>query len=77
MSGCRTLRGRCLAYGEGATFWPLREIVIAAAGVADGDPPEAIQARLAALVAGEPDAERIARHMGEAIWDIAGRGQPR
>ncbi len=26
------LQGRCLAYGEGMTYWPLREIVRQAAG---------------------------------------------
>ncbi|MGH2795732.1 MAG: ATP-binding protein [Actinomycetota bacterium] len=29
----RVLRGRCLPYGEGITFWPINEILEAAAGV--------------------------------------------
>ena len=29
--------GRCLSYGEGLTFWPLREVVAALAGTDDGD----------------------------------------
>ena len=32
------LRGRCLPYGEGVTFWPLAEILKAHAGVLDSDP---------------------------------------
>jgi class 3 adenylate cyclase len=32
------LRGRCLPYGEGVTFWPLAEILKAQAGVLDSDP---------------------------------------
>ena len=30
------LRGRCLSYGEGITFYPLAEVVQEAAGIADG-----------------------------------------
>ncbi len=33
------LRGRCLAYGEGITFWPVVEIVGQAAGLSILDPP--------------------------------------
>jgi class 3 adenylate cyclase/tetratricopeptide (TPR) repeat protein len=32
------LVGRCLPYGEGITYWPLGEMVKAAAGIADDDP---------------------------------------
>jgi len=34
------VRGRCLPYGEGVTYWPLAEILKALAGVRDTDPPE-------------------------------------
>jgi class 3 adenylate cyclase/tetratricopeptide (TPR) repeat protein len=34
------LRGRCLPYGEGVTYWPLAEILKAAASVQDDDSPE-------------------------------------
>ena len=33
------LRGRCLAYGKGITFWPIAEIVKEAAGLSPEDPP--------------------------------------
>jgi len=33
--GAQVLRGRCLPYGEGITFWPLRQIVREATGGAD------------------------------------------
>ena len=31
------LRSRCLPYGEGITYWPVRELVHAAAGIESGD----------------------------------------
>ena len=37
-SEATVLRGRCLAYGDGITFWPLAEIVRAAAEIARGRP---------------------------------------
>ncbi|MCA1726127.1 MAG: AAA family ATPase [Actinobacteria bacterium] len=33
----RILRGRCLPYGDGITYWPLAEILKSAAGVLDSD----------------------------------------
>jgi class 3 adenylate cyclase/tetratricopeptide (TPR) repeat protein len=34
------LTGRSLPYGEGVTYWPLAEMVKAAAGISDDDPPD-------------------------------------
>ena len=34
------VRGRCLPYGDGVTYWPLAEILKGLAGVRDTDPPE-------------------------------------
>ena len=45
--------GRCLSYGEGVTYWALAEVVKSLAGVDEGDSPDDVRARLAALV--EPD----------------------
>jgi class 3 adenylate cyclase/tetratricopeptide (TPR) repeat protein len=60
------LRGRCLPYGRGITFWPLGEIARAAAGVTDGDSPEGAHERLLELVgADEPEiADRISSAIG-------------
>lgn len=38
--GATVIRGRCLPYGEGITYWPLAEILKGYAGVLDSDPPE-------------------------------------
>ena len=57
--------GRCLSYGEGITFWPLRELVQQLAGGL-GRP------RIRRLVASEPDAEFIALRLESAF----GSGSP-
>ena len=40
------LTGRCLPYGEGVTYWPLAEMIKAAAGISDDDPLEEAFAKL-------------------------------
>ena len=38
----RVMRGRCLPYGEGVTYWPLAEILKGYAGIFDTDPPDVV-----------------------------------
>ena len=57
-ASARVVRGRCLAYGDGITFWPLREMVSEAADIHFEDAPEEARAKLAALL---PDADVAAR----------------
>jgi class 3 adenylate cyclase len=57
------LRGRCLPYGEGITFWPLAEAVREAAAIGEqGDPIQAVR-KIASLLEGEQDAEAIAERV--------------
>ena len=51
----RVLRGRCLPYGDGITFWPLAEVVREAADIDETDSPDAARAKLAALVSDAGD----------------------
>jgi DNA-binding SARP family transcriptional activator/tetratricopeptide (TPR) repeat protein len=55
------LTGRCLPYGEGITFWPLREVIREASG--GHDSPQEIKA----LLRGQPDAEEIAARLSLAL----------
>jgi DNA-binding SARP family transcriptional activator len=55
------LTGRCLPYGEGITFWPLREMVREAG--ADPDSPEGIKK----LIDGEADATQVADRLSHAL----------
>ena len=47
----RVLRGRCLPYGAGITYWPLMEIVRNDAGIASDDDRDAALAKLDACTA--------------------------
>jgi predicted ATPase len=55
------LTGRCLPYGEGITFWPLREMIRQAG--ADPDSQE----RIKDLLADEADAEQVADRLSRAL----------
>ena len=43
-------QGRCLAYGEGVTFWPLGEILKEHAGILDSDGVATVEAKLEAVL---------------------------
>jgi len=59
----RLLRGRCLSYGEGITYWPLAEIVREAARIRDEDSVEKARLKIVDLV--DPEiASRIAALVG-------------
>ena len=65
------LRGRCLPYGEGITFYPVAEALIDLADLNEADTPQAARAKLAALVGSDERAGRVAERVGQAIG-IAG-----
>ncbi len=55
------LRGRCLAYGDGVTYWALAEMLRMRAGIAEGEEPESATGKLqAALELSVEDAEERA-----------------
>ncbi|TMK63846.1 MAG: zinc-ribbon domain-containing protein, partial [Actinobacteria bacterium] len=47
------LRGRCLPYGDGITYWAVAEMVKQAAAITDGDDPDVATSKIAALVPAE------------------------
>ena len=55
------LRGRCLPYGEGITYWAVAEIVRRAAGIEEDDSAERERERIDELVAGLQEAAAISR----------------
>ena len=68
----RVVRGRCLSYGSGVTFWPLAEILKGEAGIVDGDTPVVAAAKLEALAdrlgtASIADAGRTTALLGSTV----------
>src|SRR5499427_1488476 len=64
----QVLRGRCLPYGDGITFWPIAEALRQAAGILFEDREEEAQAKLRSLAgAGREDAAL-------RIWSLIGTG---
>jgi class 3 adenylate cyclase len=55
-SRAAVLRGRCLSYGEGITFWPVASVLTGAAGLAEHAPESEARRTLSTLVAGNGDA---------------------
>ena len=48
----QVLRGRCLPYGDGVTFWPIAEIVRNAASISDEDPLDIALVKIAEIARG-------------------------
>ena len=75
LPGSRLLKGRCLPYGDGITYWPLGEVAKAHAGVFETDSVDVVlgklRAAVSAIVSG-PQAESVA----EAIAWTVGLGLP-
>src|SRR5438067_13752637 len=59
-------RGRCIAYGEGVTYWALAEMVRGRAGIAEEEVPATAAEKLSEMVA------RFVGDMEERRW-IEGR----
>ena len=63
-SDARIVCGRCLAYGDGITFWPLREMVVLAAGIRSDDTPDIACEKLLACTGDAEIADRMASATG-------------
>jgi class 3 adenylate cyclase/tetratricopeptide (TPR) repeat protein len=63
-AGARALRGRCLPYGDGITFWPLVGMVSEAADIRDDDHPDVARAKLLQVVKDPDVAARLASAIG-------------
>jgi predicted ATPase/class 3 adenylate cyclase/DNA-binding winged helix-turn-helix (wHTH) protein len=61
------LRGRCLPYGEGITYWPLGEIVRDLIDVDEDGQPAALLEAMGDRLGEEPKAEQIVTVVAEAV----------
>jgi class 3 adenylate cyclase/tetratricopeptide (TPR) repeat protein len=65
--------GRCLSYGEGITYWPLVEMLQAAAGILMTDEPVVVSEKLASLLESlAPDDPDELRTMSAALGTVMG-----
>jgi len=76
VEGVTILAGRALPYGEGVTYWPLAEMVKAAAGITDDDPIETAREKLLECCGDEAVAELIGLASGVLEAVEGERGQP-
>ena len=68
--------GRCLSYGEGLTFWPVREVVEALAGVDDADSLDEAQAALERLLSRDDERDTIVARLAGAVGLTAEPASP-
>jgi class 3 adenylate cyclase/tetratricopeptide (TPR) repeat protein len=76
VEGVTILAGRALPYGEGVTYWPLAEMVKAAAGITDDDPMETAKEKLIECCGDEAIAELLGLASGVMEAVDSERGQP-
>ncbi len=74
----RIVRGACLSYGEGITFWPIAEVVRELAGIRDEDSAEKVRervppriAQLLGLAEGTTSAEETLQAVAELLAGAA------
>ena len=68
------LRGRCLPYGDGITFWPISETVHQAAEITEDDPPEQAKSRIEALLPETEQRDVIRDRVAAALGLSEGAG---
>ena len=61
------VRGRCLSYGDGITFWPVAEVVREAVSLNGEETPGEARGRIAAFLADEDDAPLVAARVSELV----------
>ncbi|MFB3737500.1 MAG: adenylate/guanylate cyclase domain-containing protein [Candidatus Velamenicoccus archaeovorus] len=67
LDGATVLRGRCLPYGEGITYFPVLEILKQAAGLSDFDAPEAVQRKVCGVLQGDEHQDLICRRLAQLL----------
>jgi class 3 adenylate cyclase/tetratricopeptide (TPR) repeat protein len=61
------LRGRCLPYGEGITYYPVIETIKQAAGLADFDRPEVVEAKVCSILESDEHQELACRQVAQLM----------
>jgi class 3 adenylate cyclase/tetratricopeptide (TPR) repeat protein len=66
-SDAEVLRGRCLPYGEGITYFPVVEAIKQAAGLADFDLPDVVETKVCSILEGDEHKELVCRHVSQLL----------
>ncbi len=66
-SEATVLRGRCLSYGEGITYFPILEVIKQAAGLSDFDAPDVIEQKVCALLQGAEHQEVVCGRLAQLL----------
>jgi class 3 adenylate cyclase/tetratricopeptide (TPR) repeat protein len=61
------LRGRCLPYGDGITYFPVLEIVKEAAGLADFDAPGVVEAKVCGVLEGDEQQQVVCSRVAQLL----------
>ena len=61
------LRGRCLPYGEGITYFPVVEAIKQAAGLSDFDLPDVVETKVCSVLEGDEHQELVCRHVSQLM----------
>jgi len=69
------LRGRCLPYGEGITYFPILEIVKQASGLADFDVPEVVEEKVCRVLDGDEHQGVVCSRVSQLLG-VAELGSP-
>jgi class 3 adenylate cyclase/tetratricopeptide (TPR) repeat protein len=72
LDGADVMRGRCLPYGEGITYFPVAEAMKEALGLADFDDESSVREAISSAVAAEDHAETITANLAKLLG--AGEG---
>jgi class 3 adenylate cyclase len=67
----RVLRGGCLSYGDGITFWPIAQMIRQAVGISDEDAPDQVRSRIRSLGLGRAGGSDV----DDRLLDLLGLGE--
>jgi class 3 adenylate cyclase/tetratricopeptide (TPR) repeat protein len=70
------VRGRCLPYGEGITYWPVVEMLTAGAVIAGLDGPDVVRSKINDLVAGALEADLITERLAQLLGVAGAEAAP-
>src|ERR671918_1025067 len=76
VADARVLRGRCLPYGEGITFFPVVEVLKQAADIADFEDPAETERKICALVEGDEHGSLVCARIGQLLGLAEGEAVP-